>query len=106
MIKPLVGLLDPTASVESQVHAHAACALMEVCQNNPSNCQRTVEAGGVAQLASLLIDMQQGEAVKAEVAGALWALSEDEQIKVPTHIHIHIHIHIYIHIHIHIHIHS
>lgn len=79
-MRPLVQLLDSAGNFDPNVQAHAAFAIMEICGSNYSNQQLVVENGGIAQLSSLLQTAQQLD-VKAEVAGALWALSEDPAIK-------------------------
>ena len=79
-IRPLVQLLESSGS-DSEVAAYAASALMEISRDNAANQQSVVESGGVAQLATIMKSSSNAE-VKAEVAGALWALSADPAIKV------------------------
>ena len=80
-IKPLVQLLEQLGAQDAKVGAMAALALMEVARANAPNQREVVDTGGVSQLANLMKTSQYPE-VKAEVAGALWALSEDDEIKV------------------------
>ena len=79
-IKPLVGLLAGELA-DHEVQAHASFALMEITRSNKSNQQAVVRNGGIGQLA-MLMKQSQDEAVKAEVAGALWSLSQDPEIKI------------------------
>lgn len=77
-IRPLVQLLESNGEA---VAAHAACALMEITRQNPANQKAVVDAGGISQLANLMKNSTFAP-VKAEVAGALWSLSEDPEIKI------------------------
>ena len=77
-IKPLVAALE---SNQPEVASHAAWALMEISGKNPANQKTIVDNGGVSQLANLMRNSQHAS-VKAEVAGALWSLSADPEIKV------------------------
>lgn len=89
-VRLVVGLLDtpwertgdrtPEGSVA--VLASAACAVMELSSQNSAIQQAVVECNGIAMLAALMTSSSAHADVKAEVAGALWALSEDAQIKV------------------------
>ena len=76
-LKPLVALLGHE---EPNVQAHAALALMEITRANKSNQDAVVKSAGISQLATLMKQSQHA-AVKAEVAGAFWSLSEDPGIK-------------------------
>ena len=80
-VKPLVQLLDDMKGHEPDVQAHAAFALMEISRSNPANQQLVVNHGGIASLASLMNNDRMHSEVKAEVAGALWSLSEACDIK-------------------------
>ena len=53
---------------------------MEATRSNDSNRRVTVNAGGITQLALLMKSSQLVE-VKSAVAGALWALADDREIK-------------------------
>lgn len=64
------------------VLASAAEAVNEVSRSNSAIQQTVVECSGIALLATLMTSSATREEVKAEVAGALWALSEDSRIKV------------------------
>ena len=77
-IKPLIQLLESTSD---DVASHAASALMEISRSNADNQQAVVDFGGIGQLANL-IKTSTDERVKAEVAGAIWSLSEDPDIKI------------------------
>ena len=54
---------------------------MEISRSNLANQRAVVEFGGISQLANLMKASAHVE-VKVEVAGALWSLSEDPDIKV------------------------
>lgn len=77
-IKPLVLLLE---SHNNEVAAHSASALMEISRSNIENQRAVVDHGGIIQLANLMKTSSHAD-VRAEVAGALWSLSEDPEIKV------------------------
>ena len=62
------------------VQAASAFALMELVFGNRANQHGVFDNGGVGQLAVLMKHSKNG-AVQAEVAGALWALSDDEDMK-------------------------
>ena len=82
-IRPLVSLLESHSAVGAigpTVQACAAECLMEVARANPANQAAVVEHGGISQLA-ILMKATSPPHVKAEVAGALWALSEEPQFK-------------------------
>ena len=76
-VKPIVGLLE---SNTAEVASCAACALMEFSRANPAIQQTIVDLGGISQLRNL-IKLSSDEKVKTEVAGAIWSLSEDTEIK-------------------------
>ena len=76
-VKPIVGLLE---SNTAEVASCAACALMEISRANPAIQQTIVDLGGIPQLRNLM-KSSSDEKVKAEVAGAIWSLSEDSEIK-------------------------
>ena len=78
-VRTLVSLLDAPNS-DATVQAHSAFALMEVSRENPANQKLVVDYDGIDHLAGLMKASQHAE-VKAEVAGALWALSEAASIK-------------------------
>ena len=61
--------------------AQAAFALMEISRGNAINQKAIVNLGGIPHLANLMKTSHSAE-VKAEVAGALWSLSEASDIKV------------------------
>lgn len=77
-VKPLVMLLE---SKDTEVQAHAAQALAEISRSNPDIQESIVDLAGIGMLASIIKGSQPLN-VKAEVAGALWSLSEDATIKV------------------------
>lgn len=77
----LVQLLDTEKNPDADVQAHVAHAMMEITCGNPANQKAVVQMGGVLHLSSLMKLSQSGP-VKAEVAGALWSLSEATDIKV------------------------
>ena len=79
-LKPLVHLLE-SSDDEADVLSCAACAIMEITSRNFQNQKQVVELGGVGQLANILKTSGHMK-VKAEVAGALWALAEDPEIKI------------------------
>ena len=78
-LKPLV--MHLSIGNDPDVQAYAAFALMEVCASNRAN-QRSVVDGGITQLAALMKAPATTADVKAEAAGALWALSEAPVVKV------------------------
>ena len=59
---------------DANVSSNAAYALMEISRGNADNQKAVVENGGIASLSALIKNSSNGK-VKAEVAGALWALS-------------------------------
>ena len=77
-VKPLVQLRD---SPSPDVAAHAASALMEISGNNTANQKAVVDSVAVYPLSNLMKNSPHPR-VKAEVAGALWSLSADAEIKV------------------------
>ena len=79
-LRPLVQLLEGNDD-DADVLSSAACAIMEICRRNLDNQRAIVDFGGISQLASLM-KLSSHNAVRAEVAGALWTLSEDPEIKV------------------------
>ena len=79
-IKPLVQLLE-SSDDDAEVLSSAACAVMEITSRNFANQRTVVDNGGISQLANIL-KSSSNLGVKAEVAGALWALAEDPEIKV------------------------
>ena len=76
-VRSLVALLGCPDEV---VQAHAAFALMEISRTNGENQNAVYDNGGIGQLA-ILMKATSPPHVKAEVAGALWALSEEPQFK-------------------------
>jgi hypothetical protein len=76
-IKPIVQLLE---SSSTDVTSYAASALMEISRGNLPNQKTVVDLGAVGQLGNL-IKTSNDERVKAEVAGAIWSLSETPEIK-------------------------
>lgn len=76
-IEPIVGRLNESSAT---VQSFAAFAIMEVARSNEFNRRSVVNHGGVTYLATLMKQSPNAE-VKAEVAGALWSLSEDPEIK-------------------------
>lgn len=78
-IKPLVALLESIGN-PADVQAHAAFALMEISYGNAVNQRIVVDHSGIDQLAVLMRQSPHRE-VKAEVAGTLWALAEQADIK-------------------------
>ena len=79
-IKPLVLFLE-TSGHDAHVASHAAGALMEVTRNNTVNQQAVVDTGGVSKPRQPHEDHHPREG-RTEVAGALWSLSADPQIKI------------------------
>lgn len=81
-IKPLVHLLESSTS-QSTVLSYAAFGLMEISRGNHCIQRAVVDAGGISALALIIKTAKEDQAeVKAEVAGALWSLSEDPKIKI------------------------
>ena len=78
-LKPVVHHLETTYS-SKDVQAQAAFAIMEITKSNLANQNTVVDLGGTIHL-SALINQSPHPVVKAEVAGALWALSEDPENK-------------------------
>ena len=78
-LTPLCRLLDAGEDA-AEVLWCAACAIMEITRNNLENQRFVVDLGGISYLAGL-IKLSSNTRVKAEVAGAFWALSEDAAIK-------------------------
>ena len=79
-IRPLVQLLE-SGDDEAEVLSCAACAVMELTRNNVVNQHAIVDVGGISQLANLIKNNRHMR-VMSEVAGALWALAEDAEIKI------------------------
>ena len=79
-LKPLV--MHLSIGNDPDVQAYAAFALMEVCASNRANQRSVVDGGGITQLAALMKAPATTADVKAEAAGALWALSEAPVVKV------------------------
>ena len=84
-VRLVVSLLDkpwersggPMPEGAVAVLASAASAVMELSLHNGANQKAVVECNGIAQLAALMTSDSTHTDVKAEVAGALWALAED-----------------------------
>lgn len=79
-IKPLVRLIEPSEAGRD-VQAHAALAIMAITRHNIDNQTAVVDLGGISHLSALMKQSAHSE-VKAEVAGALWSLSEAPELKV------------------------